>query len=125
MTGMPSSNVKAWLGLILAASASGVLRADDLTLTGDARLTGTVRSINEAGVVELASALSPEPVLLKAGAVTKVEFSAPESVSNPPGSLIELANGDLLPATVESLDEKNLSVVTSDAGRLSIPRTAL
>lgn len=117
--------MKAWLGLILAASAAGVLRADDLTLTGEARLTGTVRSINEAGVVELASALSPEPVLLKAGAVTKVEFSAPASVPNPPGSLIELANGDLLPATIESLDEKNLSIVTTDAGRMTIPRTAL
>lgn len=122
---MPSSNMKAWLGLIFAASAAGVLRADDLTLTGEARLTGTVRSINETGVVELASPLSPEPVQLKAGAVTKVEFSAPESVPNPPGALIELANGDLLPATVESLDEKNLGVVTTDAGRLSIPRTAL
>ncbi len=117
--------MKTWLGLLLAAGASGVLRADNLTLTGEACLSGTVRSINEAGVVELASPLSPEPVLLKAGAVTKVEFSAPESPPNPPGSLIELTNGDLLPATVESLDEKNLNVVTTDAGRLSIPRTSL
>ncbi|HEX7261346.1 MAG TPA: hypothetical protein VF258_05985, partial [Luteolibacter sp.] len=84
MTGMPTSNVTVWLGLILAAGVSGIsggLRADELSLTGDARLTGTVRSINEAGVVELASALSPDPVLLKAGAVTKVEFSASEAVS--------------------------------------------
>jgi hypothetical protein len=122
---MRISNLRPWLGLVLAGGTLGVLRADDLTLAGEARLTGTVRSINEAGVVELTSALSPEPVLLKPGAVAKVEFSAPESVPNPPGSLIELANGDLLPATIESLDDKNLNVVTADAGRLTIPRAAL
>ncbi|MES2922321.1 MAG: hypothetical protein V4819_12285 [Verrucomicrobiota bacterium] len=122
---MRSSNLRPWPGLILAIGTLGVLRADDLTLADDARLTGTVRSINEAGVVELTSALSPEPVLLKSGAVAKVEFSAPTSVPNAPGSLIELANGDLLPATIESLDDKSLSVVTPDAGRLTIPRAAL
>ena len=99
--------------------------ADKLTLTGDARLTGTVRSIHESGVVELASELSPEPVLLKAGAVDKVEFSAPETAPPPPGTLIELTNGDLLPATVETLDEQNLGVLTEYAGRLTIPRAAL
>lgn len=122
---MRSSNLRPWLGLILAGGTFGVLRADDLTLADEARLTGTVRSINEAGVVELTSALSPEPVLLKSGAVTKVEFSNPQSVPNPPGTLIELANGDVLPVTIESLDDKNLNVVTADAGRLAIPRAAL
>lgn len=121
---MRSFNLKPWLGLILAGGL-GMLHADDLTLADEARLTGTVRSINEVGVVELTSALSPEPVLLKSGAVTKVEFSAPESVPNPPGSLIELANGDVLPATIETLDDKNLNVLTADAGHLTIPRAAL
>lgn len=113
------------LGLILAGIATGVLHADDLTLTDDARLTGTVRSINEAGVVELDSVLSPEPLHLKADAVKKVEFSSPESTPNPPGTLIELSNGDVLPATIESLDDKTLTVTTADAGRLAIPRAAL
>ena len=122
---MQSSNLRPWLGLVLAGGALGVLRADDLTLAGDARLTGTVRSINEAGVVELTSTLSPEPVLLKSGAVAKVDFSAPATEANPPGTLVELANGDVLPATLESLDDENLTVVTADAGRLTIPRLAL
>ena len=122
---MRNSNFNCWLALVLAGSAPCVLRADDLTLADDARLTGTVRSINEAGVVELASVLSPEPLHLMAGAVAKVEFSAPESVPHPPGTLIELTNGDLLPATIESLDDKNLTVATADAGRMTIPRVAL
>ena len=122
---MRNSNFHFWLGLVLAGSAPGMLRADNLILADDARLTGTVRSINEAGVVELATVLSPEPLLLKAGAVEKVEFSVPGSAAAPAGTLIELANGDLLPAAVESLDDTSLHVVTADAGRLSIPRTAL
>jgi hypothetical protein len=125
MTGTRSSDPRpAWLAL-LAVGALGIASADKLTLTGDARLTGTIRSINEAGVVELASVLSPDPVLLKAEAVEKVEFSAPESAPTPPGTLIELINGDLLPANLESLDDRNLTITTQDAGRLEIPRAAL
>ena len=76
---MQSSNIKPWLGLVLTGSALGLLQADHLTLADSARLTGAVRSLNEAGVIELASPLSPEPLFLKTGAVTKVEFSAPAS----------------------------------------------
>lgn len=110
---------------LLLLTLGGIARADQLTLAGDARLTGTVQSITEAGVVELSSALSPDPLLLKAGAVDKVEFSAPESSPNLPATLIELANGDLLPATVESLSDDHLIAITEHAGRLSIPRAAL
>ena len=49
MTGTRISNLT--LGLLL----TGMAHADKLTLTGDARLTGTVRSIHESGVVELSS----------------------------------------------------------------------
>lgn len=119
MTGTRISNLT--LGLFL----TGMAHADKLTLTGDARLTGTVRSIHESGVVELASELSPEPILLKADSVARVEFSAPESPPTPPATLIELTNGDLLPITLESLDDQKLDVLTQDAGRLTIPRTAL
>lgn len=106
-------------------SAPGFLRADDLTLTGDAKLTGTIRSIDEAGVVHLSSSLSPEPLRLVAGAVEKVKFSNSDAASSSPGTVIELINGDVLPAVIESLDEANLQVMTLDAGRLTIPRKTL
>ena len=122
---MRNSDPRPWLLLVLAGCSLGIASADKLTLSDDARLTGTIRSINEAGVVELASVLSPDPVLLKADAVEKVEFSAPESAPTPPGTLIELANGDLLPANLESLDDRDLTIISADAGRLEIPRTAL
>jgi hypothetical protein len=106
------------LGIGLAAAA-----ADHLTLAGgEARLSGNVVSINDSGVVELATELSPEPLLLRNGVVEKIEFSAPGKPADPPATLIELTNGDLLPATIERLDSHRLSVVSPDAGRLDIPR---
>lgn len=125
MTGMRNSNFKPWLILALASLNLGLANADKITLAAEARLTGTVRSITEDGTVEISTDLSPDKVLLKPGAVEKVEFSTPESQPKPPGTLIELANGDLLPATVESLDGDNLNIVTEIAGRLTIPRSAI
>lgn len=123
---MLNSDPSFWLGLVLALGVHGAIRADELKMTGDARLTGTVRSINSEGVIELQSVLSPEPILLKVGAVGKVEFTPPAKDAPPvPTTLIELANGDLLPVAVEGLDATNLNVTTPDLGKLSIPRTAL
>lgn len=120
---MPNSNHMIRLGVL--CGLCGPLLADDLTLGGGARLTGTVRSINEAGVVELASELSPQPLRMKKGTVEKVEFSAKGTTPKPPSAVVELANGDQLPANIEALDERHLTVLSPEAGRLEIPREAL
>jgi hypothetical protein len=125
MIGMRNFKLSPIAGLILASMAAGILCADVLTLSDDGRLAGTVRSINDSGVVELTSAISPDPVLLKSSAVKKVVLSTPQSQSNLPGILVELTNGDLLPVTVEGLDDEFLHVLTADAGPLAIPRTIL
>ncbi len=102
------------------------LHADDLTLAGGtSHLTGTVRSINGTGLVELASPLSPEPLLLKGGMVDKVEFSNTDAAQEPPSALIELANGDTLAVSLDGLDAQALTVTSPEAGRLQIPRAAL
>lgn len=108
---------------LLAACAAGHAAADDLTLAGgEGRLSGVVRSISPAGVVELASELSTEPLLLKSGAVEKIDFSNKTSAAETPSTLVELTNRDLLPAVIESLNENQLTVVSPVAGRLEIPR---
>ena len=122
---MPNSNILVRLGVLWACGLASPLPADELTLTGDAHLSGTVQAINEAGVLTLASSLSPEPILLKADTVEKVEFSSPTATPKPPDALVELANGDLLPAAIETLDEQKLTVMSPQAGRLEIPRAAL
>lgn len=123
---MRTSNTLPGLATLVAISMTWPAAADDLTLAGgEQRLSGTVISITGDGVVELASELSPETLSLKAGAVEKIAFSAKQSAGEPAATLIELINGDLLPATIESLDEQRLSVVSPDAGRLEISRESV
>ena len=111
---------------VLLGIAPLAARADDLTLFGgNARLTGTVRAIDEAGVMELSTELSTEPLFLKNGAVDRVEFTSKEESGKSPSALVELANGDLLPLEIEGLDDSRLVAVSPDAGRLEIPREAL
>lgn len=109
--------------LLLAATAAS---ADDITLaSGNSRLSGEVRAIHADGAIELASPLSQQPLRLKNGAVRKVEFTALPSTADAPGAIVELANGDRIPATVETLDDRTLTVNSPHAGRVSIPRAAL
>ena len=122
---MRRSNIIGWLCLACACGHGGALLADELMLGGGARLTGSVRSINEAGAVELTSELSPDLLLLKKGSVEKIEFSAKDSAPVPPSTLMELANGDLLHVTLESLDATKITVLSPEVGRLEIPRPAL
>jgi hypothetical protein len=120
---MRISNMRLCLLALLAASASDHAAADDLKLSGgEARLSGTVRSISPEGIVELASELSPEPLLLKSESVERIDFSNKASAGEPPSTLVELSNGDLLPANIESLNAEKLVVVSPEAGRLEIPR---
>lgn len=120
---MRISNTCLRLAAVLGACAAGHAAADDLTLAGgEARLSGTVRSIGADGVVELASGLSRESLFLKAAAVGKIEFDSKVSAGDPPSSVVELANGDRLPAVIESLDAEQMVVVSPEAGRLEILR---
>jgi hypothetical protein len=124
MTGTRISNIIIRPGI--ACCLAGSLLADDVTLnSGSARLTGSVRSISKEGIVELASPLSPGPVLLKSDAVRKVEFSPDNPSAAQAPALVELVNGDVLPVAIEGFDDRKLTVVSPEAGRLEIPREAL
>jgi hypothetical protein len=108
--------------LVLPAAA----RADEVTLDGGKdRLSGAVRSIDESGVIALESPLAAEPLRLKSSAVEKIRFSTTAAAAQNPTALVELTNGDLLPADIEAMDEEKLTVVSPQAGRLEIPRAAL
>jgi len=102
------------------------MSADNLTFAdGSSQLTGTVRSIDEADRLEFLSPLSPQPLLLKGETIEKVEFSMSNDAPALPTALIELTNGDLLPAAIESLDDRMLTVTSPSAGRLAIHRNNL
>jgi len=114
------------IGIWLSCGLCGTLLGDVITLAGeDIRLSGNVRSISEKGVVELASDLSPDPLLLKEGVVTRIRFSEKESTASTAPAQLELINGDILPVSIESMDDKKLTVISPDAGRLEIQRDFL
>ncbi len=121
MTGIRNSR-RLWVAAGAACCLAGQARADNLHLVGEARLSGDVRALHENGSVELATPLAPEPLRLSANAVRRVEFSAPEAPPELPTTRIELANGDLLPAAIESLDGPTLVAISPIAGRLEIAR---
>jgi hypothetical protein len=121
---MTLSDSKRLAPILLAAAFASSAGADVLALGGGGRLTGDVRGISGKGVVELASPLSPEALMLKPGVVKKVDFNVPPLAAVPP-AMVELDNGDRIPCALESLDADTLSVLTPDAGRLAIPRSAL
>ena len=120
---MPSSNLIR--GLLSALALSLPAPADQIALPDESRLSGTVKSINNEGVLELASELSPEPVMLRPEAVRKLTFAQSTDPFESPGCLIELVNDDQLPVEIASFDGNVLNVVTRDAGPLAIPRSFL
>ena len=111
----------ALLGIALATAAHG----DNLILTGDERISGTVRAINPDGTVLLDTPLSPDPVALKADSVRKVLFSENPAAGGDGNCLVTLANGDTLPGTIEGIDAKNITLVSSSTGKLAVPRSAV
>lgn len=111
--------------LIFAGLYLQSVKADNLTFGDQSRLSGTVSSMSSSGVIALTSDLSPEPLLFKSGAVKKLDFGASSEEVSSGNALLELLNGDLLQASIESLDDENLKVMTAEAGLLSIPRAGL
>ncbi len=128
MTGTSRSDlsIRALAVAVLASAAVGTsARADNLLLTGDERISGTVRAIHPDGTVLLDTPLSPDPVGLKADSVRKVLFSDQPDRGSDGNCLVTLANGDTLPGTVEEIDDKQITLVSGAIGKLVVPRAVV
>jgi hypothetical protein len=124
MTGIHNSNnsIAALVVVFLSAALPPAVVADDLFLEGAERLSGSVRAISENGSVLLDTPLSPELVPLKGDSVRKVVFSEPAEKPVAANCGVTLTNGDVLPGDIESIDDKNLTLNSSVAGRFVLPR---
>ncbi|HEY8961517.1 MAG TPA: hypothetical protein VIM57_04865 [Luteolibacter sp.] len=121
MSGIRLSEAALWCACWLG----GVALADEVLLEGDSRLAGSVSAIAENGTIMLETPLSPEPLALRGEAVRSVSFSKrPESTVRG-DTLLTLANGDVLPGEIRSLDADHLTLATSFAGELPIPRAMI
>lgn len=112
--------------VIAAFLTTTATRADDLTFTSPVtRLSGSVTAIRENGTIELQSPHAPQPLLLKPGALQQITFSGNPAASATPQALVRLTNGDTLPVSIESLNDRTLVATSPDAGRLEIPRALI
>ncbi len=113
----------ACLGLLLAPAAS----ADELKLDqGRVRLSGEILAIGKDGVIDLASPLSTKPLRLKSSALDEARFTTPGDAPKALPILLQLRNGDKLPADrVIDMDERQLQTDSHITGPLSVPRASL
>jgi hypothetical protein len=121
MSGIRPSEAAMWCACWFGAAAI----ADEVTLDGDSRLAGSVSAIAENGNITLETSLSPEPLALRGEAVRNIAFSKRAESSVRGDTLLTLANGDVLPCEIRSLDADHLTLATSFAGELSVPRAML
>ena len=121
MNGIRLSKAAIWC----ACGFCRIAIADEVTLAGDSRLAGSVSAIAENGNITLESPLSPEPLALRGEAVRNITFSKRAESTVRGDTLLTLANGDVLPCEIRSLDADHLMLATSFAGDLSVPREML
>lgn len=107
---------------LLAAMMPPPLVADDLILEGNERLSGKVRAIDPDGTVLLDTPLAPAAVALKGESIREVRFSESGAKLPRAGYQVALVNGDVLPAEIEAVDDRNVTLRASVAGPLVIPR---
>ena len=111
---------------VLNMACAACLCADVVTMTsGIERLTGDLRSIEDGGVLELQSGLSPDPLRVRASMVGKVEFATEAVAPEPAPARVELVNGDVIPCRIVGLDKGGLVVESTELGRIHIERRHL
>jgi hypothetical protein len=99
--------------------------ADEVLLSDGSRLSGTVTELADGGLVMLSSSLSFEPFQLRAENLTRVDFTSTRPIADRHDALVILANGDQFPADLKAIDENLVTVGTSFAGEIRIPRASV
>ena len=93
---------------------------------GKGKLTGTLQTMGENGIVEWKSPCSEAPLRLRGEKLESVEFSTSPGELKPDPIQITLSNGDIIPATrVGGLEDGKLITETAVAGNLSLPKAAM
>ncbi|WP_200392507.1 hypothetical protein [Roseibacillus ishigakijimensis] len=96
--------------------------AEVLTLTDSERFEGKLLGIDPEDGILLASPRSPEAVAFRASSLQRLELTPPPAQAREQSERLVLANGDILPGKLLSLDEHNLRYRLPGENDLSIPR---
>jgi len=102
-------------------------KADEVKLDNNrVCLSGEILSIQQEGIIELASPLSKKPLKLKSGTLNEAVFSTQKSTDNPPPIMLRLSNGDTLPVhQLIDMKDGQLQTKSDITGMVSIVRHAL
>lgn len=123
-TRTPGKSILATLAATTYALTSPLadVSADSIELHNGDTLSGTIQSL-EKGLVILRSPLAYAPLEIKAESISKISF--PEQAEGNPvhTERLTLANNDVIPCKVLSMDKEQLHISTWYAGKFSIPRT--
>lgn len=110
------------LALVMSLPVMGA----DILLSDGSTLSGELVAMDDAGTVVLDSPLSEKPLMLRGDRVKQVGFKGEGGAAGEvSGQRVELTNGDVLPVTIQSLDDEGMKVSSQDAGELWIPRGAI
>lgn len=99
--------------------------ADEVILSDNSRLKGTVTALSDGGQVLLQSDLAFEPFQVRADRLQRVVFSAGSEKEDQHDCMVTLANGDQFPADLSAIDESSVTVQTDFGGDVKIPRESI
>jgi len=99
--------------------------ADEVILSDDSRLSGTVTALADSGQVLLQSDLAFEPFQVRADHLRRVNFAAGSEREDQHDCMVTLANGDQFPADLGGIDDSSVTVRTEFAGEIRIPRESV
>ena len=106
----------------LVVGVSALCAEDKLQLDDGSILSGKVLSIQGNDKVVLDSNLTNEPIHLRAQSLTSITFRKDTKPQNGAPQLLHLVNGDVLPGTLQKLDNKKIGFLTGYDNELIIPR---
>lgn len=107
--------------MIFGMAVSSALAAD-VSLKGDAKLSGEIMEMTGDGTITLLSPISEKALQLSADQIERVAFGNAGKSLEIPDQRIELYNGDILPVRITSMDAGLINVESPVLGTLAIPR---
>lgn len=105
--------------------AASTAMAADVSLKGDAKLSGEISGIAADGTITLVAPISEKALVLNADQVERVTFGNVGKSPELPDQRIELTNGDILPVRVTSMEGDLINVDSPILGAMAIPRDAV
>jgi hypothetical protein len=113
-------------GILLTATAGAADKTPDLLRLTNGELAGHFAGIDRDGVIGWERDDGIAPMQFRTDNVRQIILGGVDADRAAAStSHVELVNGDRLPATIVALDETNLTVESSAAGTLVIPRDAI